>query len=554
MRSLLYLGVLVCLALAGCGNQQSDRRNAAETRLHASAIYPRQIVGGNEFLIDPQRPARPERAPESDPPPPPPPPDPTLWAADVRVNSLVSNHGVGTAGEPGIAVVPDFSGGSFLFWEDAALGVIRTQHVDGAGKVLWDGGVVTTSPAYQASPSAISNGDGTMLVAWIDGHNGGCDSTIQMLCEIFIQKLDANGSRLWGDDGLPVTNSARFPVANRFAMTGDGAGGAYLAWTSGQDFYRCCSYYMQHVGSNGNPLWTLNGMRATELPTVLSGPGLTGPRLLADGAGGVILAWWNQQAMDGSVHLMTQRFDSLGNMLWDSAGVEVTFTGVGHPNFDSVSDGAGGVILAVQSNDVQASASTHIYVQRISAAGEVMWAAGGVQVSSQIGAQTSPALAADEQGGAFVAWSLFDSASKKNNRVSVMHVDGTGKPVWPFGIAVTQTAVGQLYPRLLGDPRGVMVAWEDCRLVSSGDCSTGYDLYAQWIGPTGEREWGVDGFPISVAQGNQGVDYGDERRPGFEMLSDGAGGVTFVWPDGRLKLCSTAFAGWCELYAQHLQP
>jgi hypothetical protein len=392
-----------------------------------------------------------------------------------------------------------------------------------------------------------------MLVAWIDGRNGGCDSTSQMYCGIYIQRVDPNGLRLWGDDGLPVTNSARYPAANRFAMIGDDSGGAYIAWTSGTDFYNCCSYYMQHIGVDGSPLWAANGIRVSESPSLVSGPGPTGPRLIPEGSGGTILAWWNQQAVDGSVRLMAQRLDQAGNALWDPAGAEVTFTGSGHPGFDVMSDGAGGAIFAIQSNDVQGAADTHVYVQRISSSGEVLWAAGGVQVSSQVGAQTAPVIAPDGYGGAFVAWSLFDQTSVKNNRVSVMHVDAAGSLLWQTEAAVTETAQGQVYPHLIGNSGRVIVGWQDCRGVSEGDCSTGYDLYAQRLGPAGQREWGVDGFPVSAAKSNQGVDYGTEKRPGFEMVPDANGGVTFVWPDGRLKLCSAVIAGWCELYAQRLQ-
>ena len=552
MFSLRNLVVIVCLALAGCATQSSVPNASPDALLVGNGVTVRnQAMQSREMAPNAveeeqlQRPARPARAPNG---------APGVWAADVRVNTLVSNHGVGTAGEPGIAILPDRSGGSFLFWEDAGLGVVRTQHVDAGGTVLWDGGVVSTSPAYQASPSAVSNGDGTMLVAWVDGRNGGCDSTSQMYCEIYIQRLDAFGSRSWGD-GLPVTNSARYPAANRFAMVSDGAGGAYLAWTSGTDFYNCCSYYMQHIGADGSPLWAVNGLRMTELPTLVSGPGVTGPRLVTDDSGGVILAWWNQQAVDGSVHLFAQRFGPTGTALWDPAGVEVTFTGTGHANFDAVSDGAGGVIFAVQSKDVPKSANTHVYVQRVSASGAIMWPAGGVQLSLQAGAQMSPTAVSDGTGGAFVAWSLFDLSSTKNSRVSVMHVDGAGNLLWPAETTVTESVTGQAYPHVFADASGgVIVGWQDCRTVTAGACSTGYDLYTQRIGPTGKREWGADGFPVSASKANQGVDYGDEKRPGFEMVADGNGGVTFVWPDGRLKMCSASLAGWCDLYARHLAP
>ena len=120
--------------------------------------------------------------------------------------------------------------------------------------------------------------------------------------------------------------------------------------------------------------------------------------------------------------------------------------------------------------------------------------------------------------------------------------------------------MGQTNPHLLVDSDGgdgVIVAWEDCRSVTTNDidCIAAYDIYAQHIDSSGQRAWAPEGLPISAGKANQGVDYGAEKRPGFEMVSDDSGGVFFVWPDGRLQRgCQVGMLDSCELYAQHLAP
>ncbi len=482
----------------------------------------------------------------------------TPWPKDVRVNTLVSNHGVGTAGEHGIASVPDGSGGILLVWEDSGIALLRTQRLDASGAPLWTSGVVSTAGAYQASPTAATDGRGGSLVAWIDGRNGGCDSTSEMNCALYMQRIGPSGARLWSDDGLLITAQERYPAANPVSMIGDNANGAYIAWSSGQGYYNCCSFYMQHVGPDGETLWSANGIRVTELPAIKQGPGVTGARLVSDGNGGVIITWWNQQADNGSMNLMAQRVDPSGSLLWSDGGVQVTFAGAGHANFDAVSDGAGGVIVAVQSNDVAKSTNTHVYLQHVSPDGVIAWSPAGVQASGAVGAQITPSLAADGQGGAFVTWALWDTKSITNNRIAVQHVDSAGNLLWSTENTVTATSKGQANPRISADGNGgAIIAWEDCRSIKTndGDCIAAYDVYAQRIDGSGQRTWPAEGLLISAAKANQGVDYGAEKRPGFEMLPDGTGAIFFVWPDGRLqKGCVAAPAGLCDLYAQRLAP
>ena len=545
MRDPRFLAVGVLFGvLIGCGGtpisptKRSTRESAFDSRSS-------KVISAAEFpAVQPSRPIRAIRPPNG---------LPTIWPKDVRVNTLISNHGIGTAGEPGIAILPDEVNGTFVFWEDAALGLVRAQRLTADGTALWTGGGITNSAAYQGSPSAVNDGRGGALVAWFDGRNGNCDSVTEMSCALFIQRVDGNGAMKWGEFALPVTSRAG---TRRFAIISDGANGAYLAWNSyrGYAYADCCSYYMQHIDADGQPLWVEDGIRVSELPTVASGAGVTKPRLISDGAGGAILAWWNTQSTERPAWLMAQRVDRNGNFLWGSEGVQVSFTGSGHPNFDVTPDGSGGAIIAVQSNDAQDSQHSHVYLQRLGTDGTVMWGSTGVQVSSQVGAQIAPTVVSDGRGGSYVAWTLYDLVQTKNDRISVAHVDAAGNLTWPSEITATATALGQTNPRLVSDQAGgVIVAWQDCRNVSGTECAAAYNLYAQRIGPTGVRFWAPDGFPVSSAVGNQGVDYGNESRPGFEMISVGDS-LMFAWPDGRLKQCSASIPQWCDLYAQRLTP
>ena len=60
----------------------------------------------------------------------------------------------------------------------------------------------------------------------------------------FIQRMTGAGLRLWGSDGVSVPGDIE--LAN---VTGDGDGGAFVAWTGGSDGHR--DVFLHHFGSQG---------------------------------------------------------------------------------------------------------------------------------------------------------------------------------------------------------------------------------------------------------------------------------------------------------------
>ena len=69
----------------------------------------------------------------------------------------------------------------------------------------------------------VSDGAGGALFVWRDDRNGSGNF------DVFAQRLDANGARLWGDNGTAVTNVPGSAAAG-YKIIADGTGGAILAW------------------------------------------------------------------------------------------------------------------------------------------------------------------------------------------------------------------------------------------------------------------------------------------------------------------------------------
>lgn len=103
-----------------------------------------------------------------------------------------------------------------------------------------------------------------------------------------------------------------------------------------------------------------------------------------DGAGGAIAVWIDGRVVTDTSHfrVYAQRVNSEGNLVWPEGGIEVsgdvmTYSCYWWSKMFAVDDGGGGVVIAW--NDAQET----VRAQRISAGGNLQWAAGGVVLDTE---------------------------------------------------------------------------------------------------------------------------------------------------------------------------
>jgi hypothetical protein len=223
-----------------------------------------------------------------------------------------------------------------------------------------------------------------------------------------------------------------------------------------------------------------------------------------DGADGAVILWAN----DSFEALFAQRIDGNGELLWAAGGVDVGVPPGNKDCFRAVPDGSGGALFLWLD---RRSGNWDVYAQRIDGAGSVRWAANGVPVCANTSDQALLRAVADGAGGAFVAW--CDRRDGKNN-VYAQRMAGDGSLAWdPDGIAVCSYDSGRDLPNIIADGSGgAIVAWRDYRVVENA-------IYAQKLDASGFRMWSQEGELVYV---------GDTQFfP--EMTSDGARGAVIVW-------------------------
>jgi len=365
---------------------------------------------------------------------------------------------VGTsAGETRAAydLLADGAGGVFVLW--CGTDTTRVQRVTGGGvpALGWPAGGITLAPGNVSGLRMAADGAGGALLAW--GAPG-----------LRVQRVSGDGELLWVAGGIVLASSGALPQ-----VAADGEGGAFIAWTP--------SARMQHVSAAGVPLWTAGGLALAS--------GSTSVRLAGDGAGGAYLGYLKTRAGQQGLELRLQRLEPVAGgpaSGWPASGVVVSPGDDDAAEPAMLADGSGGVLLAWSGWTESATSALDIRVARFGLGGTPApgWPAAGTIACAAEGDQAMPALAAHGEGGAIVCWS--DSRGGAADLYARV-LDAHGRPfpaLPPDGVAVCAAVGAQSNPgvALTGDGAAI-VAWEDGRLVPDCDPSEacGTALMAQRI-------------------------------------------------------------------------
>jgi len=131
------------------------------------------------------------------------------WVTDIALDTLPNEQGKGILTYPGVVAVPDGSDGAFVFWEDEYTGNIAGQRVSGSGALGWGALGISVAPiaGYQWAPVAISDGVGGTIVAWVDSRQGWCGPSLFSRCDVYAQRIDANGVAVWPTADVPISTA-----------------------------------------------------------------------------------------------------------------------------------------------------------------------------------------------------------------------------------------------------------------------------------------------------------------------------------------------------------
>ncbi len=390
----------------------------------------------------------------------------------------------------------DGAGGMYVAFSDGANYDVVVQHVLADGTTPWgQAGVIVGAHALYGAESLVPDGNGGCIVSW---------STTQYTngADVYVQRLNASGTPLWGANGVVVCNAANNQVGSRVCADAY-FGGAYVVWqddragVGASDLYYqvvssggmaqltangviVCngastqnnlaivydnyfyayvgwmdwrgahpSPYVQRVARNGSVSWTTNGVALNTASA--DAYGLT---MIPGAHNDAFLAWHEWRS--GNSDVFAQRINGSAPILWTANGVPVTTNTFDQTDAALVSDGSGGVIVAWR--DARNS-SVDLYAQRLTAAGTAAWTTNGVAACTAAGDQQKPAAVTDGSGGAVISW--LDLRSLTDNEVYAQHVSSAGGMVWTAdGVAIHTLGTGVGEQTTVSDGAGgVLTAW-----------------------------------------------------------------------------------------------
>ncbi len=162
---------------------------------------------------------------------------------------------------------------------------------------------VSTALSGQRNPLVINSyPDGGYFVIWEDDRNYATTKT-----DIYAQKYDQAGNRLWADNGVPVANgpnTQRYTFGsiqdyrNRSFAATDSAGGFYICYIDDSiNNYSWERIAAQHVKNNGSAVFGNVGYIIAQTPGGLNFT-LAAPLLIADGNKGFFIAYKSVQGND----------------------------------------------------------------------------------------------------------------------------------------------------------------------------------------------------------------------------------------------------------------
>ena len=301
-----------------------------------------------------------------------------LQHLDIAGGRLLGSNGVPASAVDSDSWVMDYdlttdtNGNAVLFYSNTTDFVLRAQQFDPQGTPRWGAsGVTLSTPGAQAyAPSVLQSSNGDLVIAWEETQdtNGAATSYLRVM------RMQSTGELAWNTPCTVEPAPGNSFGLSQIAPGGDGS--VFLVWVENAGVDYPGDVYAQRIDMTGEAVWSqplkVNG--TNQLPYA------TQPVVVADGVGGICLAWSSLEDADwfkGRV----QHVDQDGLFLWAEDGVLVsTSTNTMQlPSAITCMPAANRVVVAWEETDFDQNL-IGISAQSFDAQATPLWAATGLVV------------------------------------------------------------------------------------------------------------------------------------------------------------------------------
>lgn len=262
---------------------------------------------------------------------------------------------------------------------------LMAQKFSATGQRLWgDTGIVVASTDQGASTRMASDGAGGAILIWSRFSGSPRQSNL------YAQRLNPAGAKVWGDTPVVVCNAAKNQNIN--AVVSDGEGGVVALWEDTRGPQE--EIYVQRLDPAGNAVWQANGIPFTPNNRF----GHRGRILVQEGYAWILCEIY---AAAGNPSTYLQKRDlALGQSQFPGIGLTVSSKRANYS--DLATDDHGGVVVAWTYTDDD---STHtVSIQRLTADGQPVWPAGGMPVCTAPKPKRNVVAVPMGDGNTIVGW------------------------------------------------------------------------------------------------------------------------------------------------------
>ena len=411
----------------------------------------------------------------------------TQWSTNPYENLQVAEHG------GNIHIASDGNGGAIVTFNNFA-DVVNgyLQLINKYGYFKWnEPKVILDGPGQRNYVQDIFyNADGTILIGYTSGYTY-IDSNLTQYSffDPYIQKIDTNGIRLWGEDGIKLNPYSSSQRVSMF-LCNDDEDGLYAFWViSPNEYPEYDSLFIQHISKNGERLWGENGIFIDD--SIFS----TLNSWIIEAEGGDIYIQYRKKNTEHYI----RKYDPSGNLVWTLIN-SLSFPMV-------INDDQGGIVV----NGVKVVSPRQLIINRISTVGEKLWGEEGIIVDS-VGANYADALMLlNSDSTVSVFW---DTEWWPNDDLFLQLYTLEGTQIWNEHLKISETISPKVDDGIIqSDNNSNYIIWRE-RRDSAG-------VYAQKIDASGNKLLNED---VLLQVMTYGTGY-DE----FNEITDGNAGAIIVW-------------------------
>ncbi len=326
------------------------------------------------------------------------------WSPDSTIHQIVAD-GPGEQVQPKLS--PTADGGCYVSWYSSVTGYdVRLQRLDAQGNPLWgDNGILVADRGFSSTQDYDLDTDleGFAVLAFRDDRFGGTRVTAQ--------RIAPNGQPAWGPDGIQFGDGMAFVASPDVATTSDGC--SVIGYSNDSDTK------LAKIDAMGNVLWetTISEAGRTVLLASMHGAG----------NGRVIMSWVQYESFLGPKDLHAQMIDTDGSELWGSRAAVFDGGSLQFGNFpEFVASGDGSSTFAWYDT----ANSLQVYVQRLAGDGSELFPHNGVAASTAPRERVSPTATYDPKNDiAFVSWIELDN-NQGSQGVYAQAIDSKGSRLW----------------------------------------------------------------------------------------------------------------------------